>query len=327
MIKFFRQSYAIQYVILVLLAMALWLPSFRPGGAITGMDSAVTPFYNFVARLLGGSSIAQHSVAFVLILIEALLFNTILVENQIIGKVGSMGAFVFILLMSLTRTQIAFYPFALSVCFIVLMLGKLYGVYLAPKPELDLLKAGIFTAFASMCYFPSIILLLWIPIALIVAQKGSLRLLMLPTTGFLFVYFLYFSVIFLSGDFLTVIHGYADWFAEFSFTTSGFNLRSVILLSFLILVAVLMLFGSGGSNFDKTVAVRTKLTMSILLALYAVVLLFTGGNVLFHGLIFIVLTVVIAYEFSYIINTGWADLILSAILLLVFANQYYFNWI
>ena len=327
MIKFFRQSYAIQYVMLALLAIALWLPSFRPGGAVTGMESAVTPIYNFVARLLRGSSIAQHTVALVLLLGEALLFNVILTENQIIGKVGTMGAFVFIMLMSLTRTQIAFYPFALSVPFILLVLGKLYGVYLAQKPEFDLFKAGIYIAFASMCYFPSFILVLWAMIALSIAKKGSLRLLLLPITGFLFVYFFYYSYVFLFGDFLPLIQGYSEWFAELSFTVEGFNLRIVILLSFLTLVPILLFVGGGNSNFDKTIAVRTKLTMSIILSLFSLVLLFLGGNVLFHGLIFVVLTVVIAYEFSYLGNTGWADLFLTVFLLLVFANQYYFNWL
>lgn len=326
MIKFFRQSYAIQYVVLALLAIALWLPSFCPGGGVTGMESAVTPIYNFVARLLRGS-IAQHIVALVLLLGEALLFNIILTENQVTGKVGTMGAFVFIVLMSLTRTQIALYPFALSVPFILLVLGKLYDVYLAQKPEFDLFKAGIYIAFASMCYFPSIILVLWAMIALSIAKKGSLRLLLLPITGFLFVYFFYFSYVFLFGDFLPLIQGYGDWFDELSFTVRGFNLRIVILLSFLTLVPVLMFFGSGSSGFDKTIAVRTKLTMSIIMWIFSFVLLFLGGNVLFHGLIFVALTVVIAYVLSYLSNTGWADLFLAVFMLLVFANQYYFNWL
>lgn len=326
MIKFFRQSYAIQYVVLALLAIALWMPSFRPGGGVTGMESTVTPIYNFVARLLRGS-IAQHIVALVLLLGEALLFNIILTENQVTGKIGTMGAFVFIVLMSLTRTQIALYPFALSVPFILLVLGKLYGVYLAQKPEFDLFKAGIYIAFASMCYFPSIILVLWAMIALSIAKKGSLRLLLLPITGFLFVYFFYFSYVFLFGDFLPLIQGYGDWFDELSFTVRGFNLRIVILLSFLTLVPVLMFFGSGSSGFDKTIAVRTKLTMSIIMWIFSFVLLFLGGNVLFHGLIFVALTVVIAYVLSYLSNTGWADLFLAVFMLLVFANQYYFNWL
>ena len=120
MIKFFRQSYAIQYVVLALLAIALWIPAFASGKLTMGLDSPVTPIFNLVDNLLDFSPIAQHVFAFALLVLETLLFNMMLVKNQIVGKVSTMGAFVFILLMSLTRTQTNFYPFALSVVFIIL---------------------------------------------------------------------------------------------------------------------------------------------------------------------------------------------------------------
>lgn len=327
MIKFFRQSYPVQYVILLLMALALWLPSFVPANAVTGLDSPVTPLFNLIDGWLGGSAIAQRIVAFVLLLLDALILNTILTEHQIVGKVGTMGAFVLILLMSLTRTQINFYPFALSAPFILLVMGKLYGVYLSQKPELDLFKAGVYIAFASACYFPAIILIIWTVISMFIVKNASLRLLLLPVTGFLFTYFLYFSMVFMFGDFSTLLQGYADWFDGLSLTVEGFNMKNIMLLVGLVAVSILMLLGSGSANFDKTLAVRTKMTISILLSVFALFLLFMGGTVLFHGLIFIVLAIVISYEFSYISNTGWADLFLTAFMMLVVANQYYFKMI
>ena len=114
MIKFFRQSYAIQYVVIALMAIALWIPAFISGKATVGLDEPVTPFFNLVNRLLRGSAVAQHAVAFVLLVLETMVFNTIMVKHQIVGKVSTMGAFVFVLLMSLTVTQTNFYPFAFS---------------------------------------------------------------------------------------------------------------------------------------------------------------------------------------------------------------------
>jgi len=97
------------------------------------------------------------------------------------------------------------------------------------------------------------------------------------------------------------------------------------LLSLLIVATIMLLFTGGSGNFEKTVAVRTKMTQSVLLLLLGVVLLFLGGNVLLNGLIFIGLAVVVAYEFSYMGNTGWANLFLLLFLLLVFVNHYYFK--
>ena len=161
MIKFFRQSYAIQYVVIALMAIALWIPAFVSGKATVGLDEPVTPLFNIVNRLLNGSSIAQHAVAFVLLVLETLLFNAIMVKHQIVGKVSTMGAFVFVLLMSFTVTQTNFYPFAFSVLFILLTISNLFDSYMLPNPEMNLLKAGVFVALASMCYFPAILLMLW----------------------------------------------------------------------------------------------------------------------------------------------------------------------
>ena len=201
MIKFFRQSYAIQYVVIALLAIALWIPSFVSGKVMMGLSEPVTPLFNLVDGLLGYSPILQHLVAFLLLVLGTMLFNAIMVKNQIVGKVSTMGAFVFVLLMSLTCTQTNFYPFALASFFILLVIKNLFESYMMPKCEMNLLKAGVFLAFATLCYFPSIILILWVIIVLPMAKNGSIRLQLIPIFGFLFVYFMYFVGVFLFGDF------------------------------------------------------------------------------------------------------------------------------
>ncbi len=327
MIKFFRQSYAIQYVVIALLAIALWIPAFVSGKLTMGLGSPVTPIFNVVDNLLGFSPIAQHAFAFLLLVLETLIFNNMLVKNQIVGKVSTMGAFVFVLLMSLTVTQTNFYPFALSVLFILLVINNLFEVYQQPNPEMNLLEVGVFTAMASMCYFPSILLILWVLIALPIAKKGSLRLQLISIFGFLFVYFAYFVAIYLFGDFLTMMHGYRDYFASLSFSVAAFNLRIVLLLVFLVLSTVFLLFGGSNANFEKTVAVRIKISMAVVLVFFAIVTLFLGNNVLMNGLIFIALSILISYAFSYLGNTGWANMILALFLVFVFANHYYFKFL
>lgn len=325
MIKFFRQSYAIQYVVLALMAIALWIPAFISGKATMGLDEPVTPFFNLMDRLLGFSPIAQHAVAFVLLVLETLVFNAIMVKHQIVGKVSTMGAFVFLLLMSLTMTQTNFYPFAFSVFFILLTISNLFDTYILPNPEMNLLKAGVFVALASLCYFPAILLIVWVIIVLPVAKKGSLRWELIPVFGFLFVYFMYFVCIFLFGDFQALLLGYKDYFTAFHFSISGFNLWSIILLALLIVPTVLMLFGGNNAGLEKTVAVRTKISMTLILTAFAVLTLFIGPNVLMNGLLFIVLSILMSYTFSYMNNTGWANLFLIIFIVLVLANKYYFK--
>ena len=325
MIKFFRQSYAIQYVVIALMAIALWIPAFVSGKLTMGLNEPVTPIFNLVDRLLSFSPIAQHAFAFVLLVLETLLFNAIMVNNQIVGKVGTMGAFVFVLLMSLTCTQTNFYPFALSVIFILLAISNLFEIYLLPNPELNLLKTGAFVALASLCYFPAVLLMLWVFFALPIAKKGTLRLQLIPIFGFLFVYFFYFVGVFLFGDFRSLLDGYSEYFTSIKFSVKGFNLKIIGLLVFLVLSTVFLLLGGNNANFEKTIAVRTKISMTVIMSVFALLLLFLGGNVLMNGLIFIVISILVSYAFSYISNTGWANLFLTLFIILVFANHYYFK--
>ena len=127
---------------------------------------------------------------------------------------------------------------------------------------------------------------------------------------------------FLFGDFHALMHGYRDYFTTFRISVAGFNLWNLILLALLILPTILMLFGGNNSGFEKTVAVRTKISMTLILVAFAVLTLFFGSNVLMNGLVFIVLSIIMSYAFSYMGNTGWANLFLALFLALVFVNLY-----
>jgi hypothetical protein len=165
----------------------------------------------------------------------------------------------------------------------------------------------------------------WVFVVLPVAKKGSLRLQLIPIFGFLFVYFVYFVCIYLFGDLPSVWAGYRDYFSTLPFSVSGFNLKVILLLAVLMVSTIFLLFGSSNANFEKTVAVRTKISMTYILAAFAVLFLFMGSNVLMNGLVFIVLAILISYAFSYINNTGWANLFLILFMVLIFANHYYFK--
>ena len=93
----------------------------------------------------------------------------------------------------------------------------------------------------------------------------------------------------------------------------------------LVAATAFLLLGGNNVNLEKAVAVRTKISITVVLAFFAVFLLFLGGNVLMNGLIFIVLSILVAYSFSYLGNPRWADLFLALFLVLVFANHYYFK--
>ena len=105
MIKFFRNSYLIQYLSIALLLLALWIPSFITGNVDPAWRSGVTPLYNLMANILDFWPPAMLVFAILLMGFEAIFFNSMLASNQITGKVHTLGAVLFLLLMNLLPVQ------------------------------------------------------------------------------------------------------------------------------------------------------------------------------------------------------------------------------
>ena len=122
---------------------------------------------------------------------------------------------------------------------------------------------------------------------------------------------------------MTTIQGYRDYFFNVKLSVEEFNIQNVIVLGFLLIVSLVLLLSN--AQLEKALAVRVKITMNVLLLAFAIALLFVGSNVLMNGLVFIALAILFSYEFTYMNNTGWANLVLALVLLLVFANHYYFK--
>lgn len=322
MIRFFRNSYLIQYLAIVLLVVALWVPSFVAGAVDVTWRSPVTPLYNLVADLLDFWPPAMFIFAMLLMGFEAVFFNSILAANQIIGMVHTLGAVAFLLLMNLLPVQTTFSPFLLSSAFLLMFIHTLFAIYQSSRPELYLLNAGFYLAFATMCWFPSLLLAVWGVVALSIIHKGSLRLHVVPFIGLLLPYFFYFSAHFLMGDLMAVLQGYADYFDSFRLTVSGFTWARIVATGFPLLVVIMPWLMPLGYTFEKSIAVRTKITMTVVLLFFGVFMLFLEGDPMMHGVYFIALGILFSYDLAYLDHLKWANVTLVVLLLAVLASHY-----
>ena len=323
MIKFFRNSYLIQYVTIALLVIVFWIPSFIAGNVDVAWRSPVTPLYNLVANLLDFWPPAMLIAGMILIGLEAMFFNAMLASNQIIGKVFTLGAVLFILLMNLLPMQTTFYPFLLSSAFLLMFIHTMFAIYQTPHPELYLLNAGFYLSFASMCWFPSLLLALWGIISLAIIHKGSLRLYVIPIIGLLLPYFFYFSARFLMGDLLDCLQGYGDYFNGFTFSIEGFSWLKIAVLGFLALVCMLPLMMPYNYTFEKSLAVRTKITMTIILLFFGILMLFFEGDPMQSEVLLLALAILFSYELAYLDKPlKWANITFIVLVVLVLASHY-----
>jgi hypothetical protein len=275
-----------------------------------------------VAGILSFSPYAMLSFAFLLMVFETMFFNSVLAANQIITRVSTVGAFVFLLLMNLSPQQTGFYPFLLASPFVLMLIHALFLVYQTHNPELYLFNVGVLFALSTMCCFSTILLLLWGIMALFMMHKTSFRLQIIPFVGFFTSYFLLFSGYYIFGDLKALLQSYAAFFSSLSFSLDYFNLKNVIVLAFLMLSIMFPFFKKENYAFEKSIAVRLKISITMWLFFFALVFLFTNLSYGDKGLIYIVLSILISYELSYIKKSRLTDVVLIAFALFVLANHY-----
>ena len=322
MIKFFRNSYLIQYVTIALLLVALWIPSFITGNVDPALRSPLTPLYNLLADLFDFWPPFMLIIAMLLMAFEAVFFNSILASNQLIGKVNTLGALVFLLMMNLMPVQTTFYPFLLASVFLLMFIHTLFAIYQTPHPELYLLNAGVYLSLATMFWFPSLLLVVWGVVALSIVHKGSFRLHLIPFIGLLFPYFILFSIYFLKGNLLSVWQSYADFFISFRLSISGFTWLKAGLLGFMVMTLFIPLLVPYNYNLERSVSVRTKIAMTYNLLLLGILMLFIGNEPMLTGVIFIALSILFSYYMAYLDRVRWPNVTFIFFMLFVLATHY-----
>jgi hypothetical protein len=309
-------------VTIALLLIVLWVPSFITGNVDSAWRSPVMPLYNLVADLLDFWPPFMLIFAMLLMAFEVVFFNSILTSNQLIGKVNTLGAVVFLLMMNLLPEQTTFYPFLLSSVFLLMFIHTLFAIYQTPRPELYLLNAGVYLSLATMFWFPSLLLAVWGIIALSIVHKGSFRLHLIPFVGLLFPYFIFFAIHFLKGDLLTVWQAYADYFIGFQLVTGGFTWLKIVLLGFLVLVLFIPSLVPHLYALERSVAVRSKIAMTYNLLLLGILLLFFGNDPMQTGVLFIALSILFSYYMAYLERLKWSNITFIVLILAVLASHY-----
>ena len=322
MIKFFRHSYIAQLVVIVLLMVALWIPAFISNVSEVAVGSPTTPLYNFFANIFGSSSLAMTIFTFVVFGSSVLFFNSMLSVNQLVTRNSSIGAFVYVLCLCCVPIQDEFYPFLLSSTFIMMAMQTVYLIYQVEKPEPYLMNAGFFIALASMFYFPAIILIFWVLLALVIMDIRGFKLFVIPILGFLTPYFFLFVFFYFNRTLIENIDNYSLAFNELGFEKLGMTTLQLIALILVFVFVGLSLLMIKSENADNSVATQKKETVTIWLFAFGFLMLFMQKPVVCNGLIFIVLAVLVSMALSYVKKSKLIDIVLIVLMFAIIANQY-----
>lgn len=133
---------------------------------------------------------ANVLVTLVLTLVQAFLLNKVVNHFNFMGKPNFLVALLFMTLVSLFLPFLVLSPTLICNFLTIWMVSKLFNIYKQPDVKRLMFDLGMITALGSLVYFPFIVMLLLLWIALIVFRPFIWREWLTPILGFLVVYFL-----------------------------------------------------------------------------------------------------------------------------------------
>lgn len=321
MLNFFKHSYLYQLIVIVLMAFVLWMPAFITKSAFVPGESN-TPLYNIIVSIFDFSPLLLNIIAFAVYLFCIFLFNSVLSANRLVSKYSTVGALSFLLMMCCSPELHSCYPFLFACPFILMAMHTLFLIYQTENPENYLMNIGYFIAIASLFYYPSVFLILWVIISLFILKFDEVRYLMIPVTGFLIINGLYLGLTFLFGDINVLVDYYSYFFnsLSFSYDLNKSNMILLIIFSVLFLISLLSVVSSKSS--DKGNNVKKRVGVAMVLTIFAVIMFFTHLPMMNNSLIFMMFALFYAMTLSDIKKTRLANIIMILMIIFIVVKQY-----
>ena len=320
-IRYFRKSYLQQYLLLLIFAIALWMPSFLNPPFIAAKSQS-TPLYNLIIQLTNSKLIWVIS-AFSLLFLQSIFFNLILTKNEFIRKTSVIGSFIYFTLMSHHIDYQYFNPALLSHFFILLCIHFLLNMYGKEVVLRDTFRLGFYIGLATLFYLPSIFYIALIYITLLVYRASYWREWVIPIFSFFTPYIFLFTYYF-ACDKLYVFNSYFQYFFnDISISWPYNDTLSIVISIALGLIFLISFLHILRTNNEKGVQVRKKTTIFINLLLISIICLLVSTEPMTSFSTFIIpIALIVAVYFNDLRKTLWIDIYFTAILILLFINNY-----
>lgn len=186
LVRFFRSHQPVLIIIIPVLAVLLWLPAFiHP---ILPIVKHQMPLFELVVNPLLAYPLLCTIVAFILLIIQAFLFNYIIDKYEITGKRSYLPVLMYIVFTSFSPELLWLHPGLFANIFILLALNRVLATYRNTSALSPCFDAGFLIAIASLFYFPAALLIIFVLIAVLVLLPFSWRLWVIVILGFLLPY-------------------------------------------------------------------------------------------------------------------------------------------
>ncbi|MFH1004791.1 MAG: DUF6427 family protein [Bacteroidota bacterium] len=192
MLHFLKNNQAASIFFLPLLLITIWIHGFispyppeHPPGML---------LYNFFLDAIINVHFLLPIATMILVFSEALLFNRIVTEHEIIKTTTYVPATLYIILISCLPSFLTMHPIVIANLPLLFGLHKLMKTYRKKTAFSEVFDAGFFIAIASLIYFPSIVFVILIWIGLIIIRPFIWREWVISFMGFItpWIFFVFY---------------------------------------------------------------------------------------------------------------------------------------
>lgn len=310
--RFFKNNDKLGFVLLPLLAVAIWAFSFiQPGFHTTNFSGSF--LLKFTGPLV--SSGFWKSLNLVFSIGGAYLLSILCIRQEISDKQNLLPSFLYLLFCGLLNINGAFHPMLAAN---LLIIGGFYLLFSTYREELalsEVFDAGFLLSLATLIYTPAVIFIPIPFIALIILKSFKLREWLLILCGFATPYLITSAILYISDQLILA------WLEELKTVFVPFHLPYFGKGSFLIHTAIVLflllgfynsVFRSG--NFKiKTQKVKSILIWILLTGLTAVP--FVNASPFFKGIFLIIPLSIFAGDYLGNIKKGFLREFLTVLLL------------
>ena len=326
LIQIFRKSYMLQYFLLLILGILLWLGAFiKPVSVENEINEYLNPGYFLLLSLIGNSALFTKVVAFLMILGGALLFNFILTKYDLVPKNFLIPAMVYLVLMSYSPNLLHLHHASISGLMIVIMLYFIFQVYAEEQAFPQVFNSGLLIGVASLFYFPSVYFLFFIWITFIVFSLYKWREWLIVLIGFIVPYIFLFTYYFWFDKLEVALLAYEDYLLNLSFIDFSFSFSylSYLIMGFVILFILYSLFRISTEVGEKTINIRKHFWTVFWLFFIAILTYLISGNNFHSDQVFILIpvSVFISYTLSYSRRVIRTEIIFGLMVLLIVVNN------
>ena len=215
-------------------------------------------FFTILDWLFGKSIISYHIIGFLLMFIQAMLFNRLALKNKIYTENNYVPAAVYVTLMSMSMDMFVVSPIMLANTFILMAMNHIFSqVEFRTKRDEKILSIGIYLGVASLFYFPAVLFGLIGILGLTLFSATILRRYLLIVYGLTLPFLMIAVYYFLMGNTTdSMFVFFNSWFevADYRLDRTAIIILCAVPTMFLMLAIFRVLQGTRFSNYQARIA-------------------------------------------------------------------------